>query len=386
VFGQWLHLYEINDQLVLNVIAALHRNFGSYEIYLVSDYDILIVAGKGPQLRRPDWSVLDYPALQKDLEHLRPIDREVVEATYLADRAAFAPLLDQVVPNSDFYPVLDLGTERTRYMLTRADGFAKFNADRFDLVSAIRNRRAPLGVALVGAVAGIPRVRANGLSARLRAAAAGAAMDSLPKNATFEAIRFRHRTLEAFFASGIAPSNWRSFVHLALDVERDVHGGAAGVANESFYESLFAYMRAAKAPPAAVAAINYTYALASWDWRRALSAGDTLAQLYIGGIDWVPIDFLRDGLVVAQLRLGDPIGARRTAGALASYSGRDPQALRSLMLESYIIAAEEASALALRPVTPRETGTRDALAPKASVSDAGSREPAQPRTGSGRIP
>ena len=386
VFGQWLHLYEINDQLVLNVIAALHRNFASYEVYLVSDYDILIVAGKGPQLRRPDWSVLDYPALLKDLEHLRPIDREVVEATFLADRAAFAPLLEQVVPNSDFYPVLDLGTERTRYMLTRADGFAKFNAERFDLVSAIRNRRAPLGVALVGSVGGIPRVRSNALGARLRAAADGVNLDSLPKNSTFEAMRFRHGTLHAIFASRLPPSDWRSFVHLALEVERDVHGGAAGVANERFYESLFAYMKAAKAPPAAVTAINYSYALASWDWRRALSAGDTLAQLYIGGVDWVPIDFLRDGLVVSQLRLGDPIGARRSAGVLGRHTARDPQALRSLMLESYIIAAEQESALALRVVEPPSLRRRDEIAAKPRVSDASSREPAPPRRESRRTP
>ena len=33
VFGQWLHLYEIDDGLVLSVVAALSKNFPSYSIF-----------------------------------------------------------------------------------------------------------------------------------------------------------------------------------------------------------------------------------------------------------------------------------------------------------------------------------------------------------------
>jgi hypothetical protein len=389
VFVQWLHLYEISDDLVLNVLAALHANFPSYDVYLVSRYDILVVAGKGPQLRRPDWRVLDYDALRQDLSHLLPIDGEAADASFLADRAAFAPLLEQrITPNSDFYPVLDLGTERTRYMMTRADGFARFTTDRFDLVSAMRGRRTPLGVSHVGALGLIPRVQANGLSARLRSAARGEPMDSLPPNPVFDAMHFRHRSLQAYFSSKLAPSNWRHFVNLALEVERDVHGGAAGVAADAFYTPLFAYMKSVKAPPAAVAAISYSHALASWDWRRALAAGDTLMRAYEDSTEWVPVDFLRDGMVVAQLRLGDPIGARRSATALARHA-RDNESLRSMMLESYLVAAERESATALNePSTiapaiaprggPLASGTRP-------VSAAPAAAPA-PRTATGRTP
>jgi spermidine synthase len=44
VFGQWLHVYELDDGLVLSVLAALHQNFASYEVYQVSHGDLLIVA------------------------------------------------------------------------------------------------------------------------------------------------------------------------------------------------------------------------------------------------------------------------------------------------------------------------------------------------------
>jgi predicted membrane-bound spermidine synthase len=388
IFAQWLHLYEISDDLVLNVLAALNENFPSYDVYLVSRYDILVIAGKGPQLRRPDWRMLSNPALTQDLEHLLPIDVEAVEGSFLADRAAFAPLLEQrITPNSDFYPVLDLGTERTRYMLTRADGFARFTTDRFDLVSAIRGRRSPLGVTHVGAFGLIPRVQANGLSSRLRSASRGEPMDTLPKNPVFDVMHFRQRSLEAYFASKLAPSDWYHFVTLALDVERDVHGGAAGVADESFYGPLFSYMKAVKAPAGAVAAISYSYALAKWDWHRALAAGDTLMRQYSDTTEWVPVDFLRDGLIVAQLRLGDPIGARRISNALARRA-RSSESLRSMMLESYLVAAERESATALRSPTataPIASAPRQPAAVAGPVSAVPLPAPAR-RTATVRIP
>ena len=387
VFAQWLHLYEISDELVLSVIAALHENFPSYEVYLVSRYDILVIAGKGPQLRRPDWRVLNYTALQQDLAHLLPIDAEAAEGSFLADRAAFAPLIEQrVAANSDFYPVLDLGTERTRFMMARAEGFARFTTERFDLVSAIRGRRTPLGVSHAAVLKQIPRVQANGLSARLRGAVRGDAVDSLPGNAVFEGMHFRHRSLEAYFTSKLRPSDWHSFVNLALEVERDVHGGAAGAADDAFYMPLLAYMKAAKAPPAAVAAISYSYALASWDWRRALAAGDTLVRAYEESTEWVPVDLLRDGMVVAQLRLGDPIGARRSATALARQT-RDRESLRSMMLESYLVAAEGESATALRQPAAKPPGAGPApMVPGAAAVSAAPRRGPAPRTASARTP
>src|SRR5919201_6532359 len=113
VFGQWLHLYEIDDDLVLSVLTALHRSFASYAVYEVSRGDILIVASNRPALPRPDWSVFRLPAVAADLRRAIPLTPRRLEAMWLLDRTALAPLLDRwVTVNSDFYPVLDLGTER----------------------------------------------------------------------------------------------------------------------------------------------------------------------------------------------------------------------------------------------------------------------------------
>ncbi|MDQ6925168.1 MAG: fused MFS/spermidine synthase, partial [Candidatus Eremiobacteraeota bacterium] len=105
VFGQWLHLYEIDDPLVTSVLAALHRHFPAYAVYLVSPADILVVATNAPTLRAPDWRVVNAPALVADLRHSLPLDSATLAAAILADRAALAPLLASYSPiNSDYHP------------------------------------------------------------------------------------------------------------------------------------------------------------------------------------------------------------------------------------------------------------------------------------------
>jgi len=72
VFGQWLHVYELNDDLALSVIAALAQNFGQYQIFLVSDEDMLVVATNRREALAPDWSVARLPEIAADLANLPP--------------------------------------------------------------------------------------------------------------------------------------------------------------------------------------------------------------------------------------------------------------------------------------------------------------------------
>jgi predicted membrane-bound spermidine synthase len=349
VFGQWLHLYEINDQLVLNVLAALHANFPAYEVYLVSEYDLLVVATKASSLPKPDWTVFDFPRLTADIPHLVKIDRDVVERLHLANRESLAPLLDRhIAPNSDFYPVLDLGTERTRYLRERADGFAKLHSQRFDIVSAMTGRTVPFGTNQRVAVDRIPRLR-NAAYGRRLVAERGGGRDSMPHSAALDSMRFRQNSLASFYASKKAPSDWRSFTWMALQAERDLHDGTAGVADETFYRPLFEYLRVAKAPSQAIAAVQFAHALSVWDFTAASEAGDTLMKGVETRMLWVPVEFLRDGLVIAKLRRGDPLGARKVYHTLTDYYPVGIPALRSLLVESYLRAAEQASSTAEGP-------------------------------------
>src|ERR1051326_4050011 len=146
VFGQWLHLYELNDLLATQVLAALDQNFPSYEIFFTSNADILIVASNARELPSPDWHVVDFPGLAQDLHRAVPLTPEALEATRLAGRQLLHPYLaTQVAPNSDYYPLLDLGAERTRYLKNNAEGVSGLGESRFDITAALSGRKRGFG-------------------------------------------------------------------------------------------------------------------------------------------------------------------------------------------------------------------------------------------------
>jgi spermidine synthase len=161
IFGQWLQVYELDDQLVLSVLAGIHQNFRSYEIYLAPNSDLLVVASNRPTLPAPDWSVFGYPALRTDLCSFIPLTPTTLDGLHLAGRAELAPLLESMAqPNSDFYPVLDLGAEQRRFRNDHADGLVGLSVDWFNLLASLSGRRMAPALDLVAALPQNPRVRA----------------------------------------------------------------------------------------------------------------------------------------------------------------------------------------------------------------------------------
>jgi hypothetical protein len=72
VFAQWMHTYEITDELVLSILSAIDRNFQDWEIFAVSGRDIVIMAS-ADRLTPTDWSVMNYPGVAEDLRVTWPV-------------------------------------------------------------------------------------------------------------------------------------------------------------------------------------------------------------------------------------------------------------------------------------------------------------------------
>jgi predicted membrane-bound spermidine synthase len=352
VFGQWLHLYEIDDPLVLDVLAALHRNFSAYDIYLVSNADIFVVATNGPRVPTPDWSVVRLPALAADLRHTLPLDSASLDAARLIDREALAPLLDGWQPvNTDFDPVLDLGAERTRFMRRRANGFRQLTAGRFDPVDAMRGWRIGFGQAPRSAVE-LPRQQALALGDAVRSAwaleaapnggdgvAVGGALRAAGDTSGVRDALYRRAAYENVLATGRAPADWPRFMTHTLDVIDDLHGGTSGVVDSAFYARLFDYLARTRAPAGAVAAARFAHGLAGWSWQEAADAADTLIAERSRGESWVPPALLHDGAVVAALKLGDAARARRVYRDTNKAADREADDLRALLIPAWIAAA-----------------------------------------------
>jgi hypothetical protein len=344
VFGQWLHLYEINDGLVLSVLSAIHKNFPSYSVYLTSNDDMLIVASNLPELPPPDWSVVNSPGITADLGGVVPFTPRSLDATHLLDRRELAPLLDHYgTPNSDYRPVLDLGAERARFKRETASGFGTLRVERFDAIAAMFGDERPFDDAERTAVPEIWQLRALTVSAALRRPAIVAPPDTAGGKDVRDA-RQRQWELASMLSGNTPPPDWKRWTTSALDVERYTHAGSAGTIDEPFYASVESFMTRMHAPAEARQSIRLRRALASWDFKSASALADSLEPSAIALNAWMGVDEIREGGMVAKLKLGDAVGARKFWVAMSPVATRPPDALRSLLLDSYLIDAYKKAA------------------------------------------
>lgn len=340
VFGQWLHLYEIEDELVVSVLIALSRHFASYELFLTNDVDMLVVASNAERLPAPDWSMFSRDDIADDLRRFRRITPAALDGTRLIGSRELGPLLRGSLGfNSDFYPRLDLGAERARFLGREARGLSILPVERFDMAAALAGRRIP---PLNDPAPALTHNRfvAQQIAARLSADATD--VDTTATTRRLQVARLRAQRLRLEWAGGQAPVDWQLWLAEALAVERDYHQGSMGVINAPWYDAMERYMRVANAPEGARSALRFLRAAASYDW--AAAAREVPAQIAERdrGIAWLPPGLFLDAAVIARLKTGDLQGARAALGRLSTSSGRAQDDLRTLLLEAHVAAAERA--------------------------------------------
>ena len=350
VFGQWLHLYEIDDALVLSVLAALHRNFPSYAIHFTNDSDLLIVASLAPVLPTPDWSVTTRPGIAADLARFRPLTRDVLASTLVATRAELAPVLDggAVPVNSDYAPVLDLGAERTRFLKRSAVGMTALSAERFDLAAAIGGRAVALADATRPALKHA-RVTAQALARALRAGEALPPTDADPANRALQRARLRAERLAQGIATGRPPVDWYGWFVEMLAVEQDRHLGTMGRVDSAWYAEIERYMTRTGAPADGIAAVRFLRAAVTYEWPAAAHEVPTLLVAWNGGKRWLPAGLFLQAATLARLRTGDVAGAREVLGVIWPATGWEGDDLRVRMLQGVIATTAASTA----PNAPR---------------------------------
>lgn len=349
VFGQWLHLYEIDDRLVLSVLAAIDKVFPDYAVYETAGGDILVVASNAPKLRPADWSVVQRGAIAQDLRRVLPLTPTVLGSLRIVDRNALHPLLDiDGAPNSDYFPVLDLGAERTRFLRALASGMAAMGSGPIDLTAALSGSRRGFAESQIPAVPEIERVRAGAVGAILHAAWSGGSIvaDTLPEGVR-DAL-FRARTLQRGVAEGGAPSDWLRWTAAMDTAEHELHAGTAGVADDAFFREMRDFLARAHAPAEPVAAVAFLHGLAVWDWAEVSRAAETLIPIAQRGTDWVPLDVLREGAALAHLEQHDPRGASGVFKRLAERTGPGER-FRDRVLGAQVLAQERAYQPAAAP-------------------------------------
>ncbi len=153
LLAQWLNLYEIDISLVASVIKAVSANFASYSIYAITDSDILIIAGKQGGIGEPSEKVFEIPALRKELAHVGVTRRHDMLLRWLGGKKSLDPFFNSyaIPANSDFFPVLDLGAARTRFLDVNARALHELRTVAAPLLEALEGRPLPVAPLTVGA-------------------------------------------------------------------------------------------------------------------------------------------------------------------------------------------------------------------------------------------
>lgn len=340
VFAQWLHLYELEDGLALTVLAAMYENFRWFEVFMTADWDMLVVASNAAERPVADWSVFQYPAIAADFCRLIPVTRDALEATRLTHRAALAPLLEGWgQPNSDYYPVLDLGAERARYQRGFATGLRSLMTEPFDPTAPFFGRRVAHGgeATLAVPISTVPRVQALALGAALRQPPdVVQKLDSLATPHGLAIAQFRQMRWESLVAGDRAPDDWRVWLSAWRAVERDRNGGTAGAPDEEFYRDAERYLARHAAPQPVRHAVAFHRAGAEWDFPAAARLADTLLPGVLKGDGWLARSLLLEEGVVAKLRMGDVEGARRFHDSLLTDEDGARQNFRAQLLTAYL--------------------------------------------------
>jgi hypothetical protein len=345
VLAQWIHLSETSDGLVLSVVRAVAENFPAYALYAVGTKDIVIVATNDATLPAPDWSVLRMPAVASDLERVLPITPAMLDALHIVDGATLAPLTRGGGANSDFFPTLDLGAERSRYLGEAATGFLGLSGDRFGLATLVETRRAGVSPTPYSVLSGVPRHEAMELGARVsRGQFAGASGWQL-------GAAERARAVQQLLVASAPPVDWHVWVDAVRDAEETRAGGSVGVADTALYAAVSGYLARQAPPTEARAAVAFLHGLSALDHAETARAATPLVAAARHGDYWLPADLLRDGAVVALLQTGDAKGARVVLEALRGGSSRTVNDLRGQLLAAWVHDAEHPGDAA--PVTMR---------------------------------
>ncbi|NJK33055.1 MAG: hypothetical protein HC927_11950 [Deltaproteobacteria bacterium] len=139
VLAQWMHGYELSDELLLGVLAAVDRQFADYRVYRVGDRDWLILAspeddGVGNLTSAP---LEQWPLLTEEAKLLGMTKLDQIDALLVANDELLRPYLAGIEPNRDTRPLLDNGAERARFFRESAEALLELRFIPLPLIEVL---------------------------------------------------------------------------------------------------------------------------------------------------------------------------------------------------------------------------------------------------------
>lgn len=170
VLVQWLHAYELNDQLLGTMVAALMSEFPNTELYVTNSSDLIFVAHKGTRAE-PNWSLLDKEPLSSELRRVGLRSKEDFEIRRVGGPRVLANYVRRlgVRPYSDFYPTVALNAPRSRFKKEIADSLVGLVDNGLPVLDILDGRKIEMP-SHAGGVASARYSNASQLADRIRIA------------------------------------------------------------------------------------------------------------------------------------------------------------------------------------------------------------------------
>jgi spermidine synthase len=145
VLAQWLHLYELDEGLLASVMLAIGRVFEDYTVYTANDRDLVILAGAPEAVRAEPKALFAEPELASETARIGLHRDQDLEILYLGDRWLLEGLFTrrQVPVNSDYFPFLDQGAARARFLDAQADGILEVGRSPAPILDLLAPRPTP---------------------------------------------------------------------------------------------------------------------------------------------------------------------------------------------------------------------------------------------------
>lgn len=123
---QWIHVYEMSDELLAEMLAALLKEFPRSEFYLTNDADLIVVGARDrlPSLHDAPWR---QPDLSPELRRVGLSSVADLQVRRIGGAAALRSFvrLHNPRPHSDFHPTVALAAPQARFLRRLAVGLLR---------------------------------------------------------------------------------------------------------------------------------------------------------------------------------------------------------------------------------------------------------------------
>src|SRR5512143_509955 len=150
LFIQWLHLYDMDMQLVASIMKALSPYFSDYIIYATNSTDMLIAACPIGNIQGPSTSFLTMKDLMTELHKVDIMGLPDINVRVIGNKATLSPFFKSysIAANSDYAPIVDLYAVKSRFFGSMAHGpFHSIQYDRLPIVEMLGKHQVNLSAA-----------------------------------------------------------------------------------------------------------------------------------------------------------------------------------------------------------------------------------------------